>query len=174
VSESLNDTLDAIKKVYTLKEEAKEPAQYLGANTTKIQLPNGAAWSMSSDDYIASALQIVKDMLLKDKKTLIMTHADRLMPMDYHPETDVTPELDGELASRYQQLIGMLRWACKLGRVDIILEVSLMSSHLCMPRVGHLQKVYGIFLYLEKHKKSNMVFDPTLVILDENAFHKTN
>ena len=36
MSESLNDTLDAIKKVYTLKEEAKEPAQYLGANTTKL------------------------------------------------------------------------------------------------------------------------------------------
>ena len=43
-----------------------------------------------------------------------------------------------------------------------------------MPREGHLQKVFGIFSYLEKHKKSNMVFDPIPVNLDESAFHRTD
>jgi hypothetical protein len=129
---------------------------------------------MSSDDYVASALQIVKEMLRLDEKSFNMKYANRPMPIDYHPEVDTTPVLTEELASQYQQLIGMLRWACELGRVDILLEVSLMSSHLCMPRMGHLEKVYGIFAYLEKHKKSNMVFDPTMIHLDENAFQKTD
>jgi hypothetical protein len=175
VSQKPNETLDAIKRVYALKEDGKEPDRYLGANVQKVQLPSGReSWSMSSDDYIASALQIVKGMLEKDQRSLNMKHADRPMPESYHPELDATPELEPELANRYQQLIGMLRWACELGRVDILLEVSLMSSHLCMPREGHLEKVYGIFSYLEKHKKSNMIFDPTPVDLDETAFHKTD
>ena len=119
---------------------------------------------MSSDEYVASALQIVKGMLQDDRKTLNMNYADRPMPEIYHPECEATPELE----PRYQQLIRMLRWACELGRVDIfLLEVSIMSSHLCMPREGHLEKVLG-------HKKSNMVFDPTPVNLDETAFHKTD
>ena len=175
VSQKPNDTLDAIKRVYSFKEDGKEPDRYLGANVSKIQLPSGQlAWSMSSDDYIASALQIVKKMFSDDKKAFSMKGSERPMPESHHPELDVSPELEPELVNRYQQLVGMLRWACELGRVDILLEVSLMSSYLCMPREGHLQKVYGIFAYLEKHKKSNMVFDPTPVTLDEAAFHKTD
>ena len=175
VSEKPNDTLDAIKRDYSFKEDGKEPERYLGANVAKVQLPSGhESWSMSSDEYIASALNIVKGMLQKDAKTLNMKGADRPMPENYHPELEATPELGAELANQYQQLIGMLRWACELGRVDILLEVSIMSSHLCMPREGHLEKVFGIFSYLEKHKKSNMVFDPTPVNLDETAFHRTD
>jgi hypothetical protein len=36
-----------------------------------------------------------------------------------HPEIDVTDELDGEGAKKYQKMIGCLQWAVSLGRFDI-------------------------------------------------------
>ena len=49
--------------------------------------------------------------------------------------------MDADGLQLFQELIGILRWAVEIGRVDILLEVSLLSSHLALPRVGHLQQV---------------------------------
>ncbi len=49
----------------------------------------------------------------------------------------------------------------ELGRIDIYTEVALLSQHLALPRVGHLEAVYHIFAYLQKHEKSTLIFDPT-------------
>ena len=65
------------------------------------------------------------------------------------PELDITPELDPSMASYYMSLIGILRWIVELGRVDICLEVSVMSSHMAMPREGHLAQLFLLFSYLE-------------------------
>lgn len=62
-------------------------------------------------------------------------------------------------------MIGVLRWAVELGRIDMYTEVSLLSQHLALPRVGHLEAVYHIFAYLNKHEKSSIIFDPTDPIL---------
>ena len=51
----------------------------------------------------------------------------------------------------YQSLIEVLRWALELGRVDICLEVSMMSSHVLMIRIGHLEQVLHIFSCLERN-----------------------
>ena len=45
-------------------------------------------------------------------------------------------------------MIGSLRWAVELGRVEILLEVALMSKHLALPREGHLEKVLNIMGYI--------------------------
>jgi hypothetical protein len=99
---------------------------------------------------------------------------ERPMPKTYRPELDVSSVLGSELASRYSQLIGILRWAVELGRVDILLEVSLMSSHLCQPREGHLDALYHIFAYLNKHENAPMAFDPGMPVLNESAFPITD
>ena len=70
----------------------------------------------------------------------------------------------------YQELIGMLRWAVEIGRVDILLEVSLLSSHLALPRVGYLQAVYRIFGYLKQVPKRKLYFDPTKPSISEDRF----
>jgi hypothetical protein len=41
------------------------------------------------------------------------------MTRRYQPEIDLSQVLEPELASWYQQLIGILRWAVELGRVNI-------------------------------------------------------
>jgi hypothetical protein len=60
----------------------------------------------------------------------------------------------------YQSLIGVLRWIVELGRVDICLEISIMSSHLALPREGHLEQVCHIFAHLKKYHNTEVVYDP--------------
>ena len=76
-------------------------------------------------------------------------------------ELDFTPELQAKGAAYYHFLIGMLRWIVELGRVGICREVSMMSFSLALPCSSHLEQLYYIFLYLKKHHKTNMIFDPT-------------
>jgi hypothetical protein len=54
-------------------------------------------------------------------------------PTGYKPELDVTDELDGDLVSHFMQLIGILRWAIEIARIDIYLEVSLLSQYQANP-----------------------------------------
>jgi hypothetical protein len=55
-------------------------------------------------------------------------------------------------------LIGILRWAVELGRIDIYINVALLSSHMAQPRVGHMQEVLHIFSYLKSHENLKFVF----------------
>ena len=98
--------------------------------------------------------------------------AETPMRATYRPELDVTPVLEAEWASYYQSLIGVLRWIVELGRVDICLEVSMMSSHLAMPREGHLEQVLQIFLHLTKYHNTELVFDPSDPVIDESQFKR--
>ena len=84
----------------------------------------------------------------------------------YRPENDTSDLLGDELASRYMQLIGILRWGVELGRMDVITEVSMLSSYNCSPRAGHLEAVYQVFEYIDSHLRSRAAFDssrPTFI-----------
>ena len=70
----------------------------------------------------------------------------------------------------YQELIGVLRWAIEIRRIDILLEVSMLSSHLALPRIGRLQAVYRIFGYLNQVTKRSFYFDPNKLIVWEDRF----
>jgi hypothetical protein len=56
----------------------------------------------------------------------------------YKPELDESPELDSIRANLYQSQIGILHWCVELGIVHIITEVSMLSTHLCLPLEGYL------------------------------------
>ena len=130
---------------------------------------------MSAREYVQEAVRIVKDLLAKEGKTLKTNHVSTPFPTSYRPKLDTTPELGPELASCYSQLIGMLRWAIELSRIDICYEVSVLSQHLALPRQGHLEMVYHVFAYLNKHENSKFVFDPTTVELaNPNVFKKVD
>ena len=60
----------------------------------------------------------------------------------------------------------------ELGRVDICVEVSMLSSYLAMPIEGHLQKLFHIFSYLKKHHNNEMVFDPSVPDFDADKFQR--
>ena len=63
----------------------------------------------------------------------------------------------------FQQLIGILRWAVELGRIDIACEVSILSSFLAAPRMGHIEAILHIYAYLRQHDRSRVVFDSDTV-----------
>jgi hypothetical protein len=82
--------------------------------------------------------------------------------------------LGPEMANYFQSQIGILRWCVELGRIDIITEVSMLSTFLCMPREGHLDAVYHLFAYMSLHHNERVVFDPTYPDIDMCAFIKTD
>ena len=67
-------------------------------------------------------------------------------------------------------MISILRWAAEIGRVDIPIELSLLSSQLAFPRVGHLQAVYIVFGCLKQVTKRKLHFDPREPMISEVRF----
>jgi hypothetical protein len=63
----------------------------------------------------------------------------------YKPKIDESPELDPTRANFYQSQIGILRWCVELGSFDIITEVSILSTYLCLPREVNPEAVFHVF-----------------------------
>ena len=104
-------------------------------------------WTQSSDKYVEESVKTVEEFL-KSKGGYLPKRLRTPIRSDYKPESDTSPELAAEGNSYYQELIGILRWAVELGRLETLLEVSLMS--MSAPREGHLDQVFHIFGYLKK------------------------
>ena len=85
---------------------------------------------------------------------------------NYRPELDTSAYCGDVLVNVYQNLIGVLRWMCELGRIDILHEVSKLSQYLAQPRIGHLQQVINIFHYVKKYNRLWIVLDPTRFDID--------
>ena len=133
-------------------------------------LPNGVqAWAISPSKYVQEAVTNVKEHLMQRGRKLCK-RAPAPFPRDYRPEMDVTLELNDDDVSYYQSQIGVLRWIVELGRVDIIIKVSMLASQLAMPREGHLEAVYHIYAHIDKKHNSRMVFDPTYPEVDMGTF----
>ena len=60
----------------------------------------------------------------------------------------------------------------ELGIIDICCELFMMSSHLALPREGHLAQVLHIFAYLKKHHNYALVFDPSYPDVKIDTFPK--
>jgi hypothetical protein len=152
------------------------PTFYLGAKLKKTVLPNGmVAWGMSSSKYVQSAVQNVKEYLAAlPGDQMLVKKASGPFTGGYKPELDESPELDNTRANFYQSQIGILRWCVELGRIDIITEVSMLSTYLCLPREGHLEAVFHVFAYLGLHHNARVVFDPRYPAVDMGTFIKTD
>jgi hypothetical protein len=139
----------------------------------RIQLPNGVwTWSASpSNKYIQDAVRQSKEYLEKNYDGRTMPKkASVPFPKEYHPEMDSSEELGPDQASYYYSQIGVLRWMVELGQVDIITEVSMLASHLALPRAGHLEAVFQIFAYLNVKHNMLMAYDPTYPEIDLRDF----
>jgi hypothetical protein len=60
-----------------------------------------------------------------------------------------TVELNAEKQNSFQGLIGVLCWICELGRLDILMPVSMLSRYLVAARSEHLDQLFHIFAYFE-------------------------
>ena len=88
----------------------------------------------------------------------------------YRPELEQSDDLSPEIASHYLKLIGILRWAVELGRIEIFTEVVVMSKYSASPRLRHIEALYHMFEYPRKHDMCRVVFDLFKGNIDDSAF----
>ena len=175
VSEKPKVVMDRLSEMYTLKDgSVKEPETYLGAQFSKFLLPNGEEpekprWAMSSDIYVKRAVKDV-EAKLEGKMTFLPKKASTPMVPGYRPELDSSRLLNDEEITQYQGHIGVLRWICELGRIDILVAVSMLSRYSAAPREGHLHQVIHVFAYLKKYERSRLVFDDNRPDLKDAKF----
>jgi hypothetical protein len=169
-----------IEGKFTLKDgTVEEPCMYLGADIYQRKIehsddPYKTRWAMSSTNYTRKAIAEVERVIGTEAYgyTCLPKNIKSPLAYEYRPEIDPTPELDHEKQNYYQGLIGVLRWICELGRLDIIMPVSLMSRYLAQAREGHLNQAFHIFGYLKEHSRSMLLFDDTLPDVAESRFHE--
>jgi hypothetical protein len=122
IAELLDKTMNCLAKLYQLKEgSVGKPTTYLGAQVMEHcfpEEPQFPAWASSSAKYVKEVVRLVEQELQKFNKRLPNRVPTPLFS-GYHPEPDVSPLLNDEDANYYQQLIGVLHWMVKLGRINV-------------------------------------------------------
>ena len=152
------------------KDEIVPPTNYLGGTMSMIDNTSGKpCWAISLGNYVTSFVKTVEETLAK-KLVRLPSRCYTPLSKSYKPDLDDTGELKADGIQFYQELIGSLRWAIELGRVDILLETSLMSKFVAMPREGHLEQVLHIVGYLKQHPKLRILFDDYVPRLKEKWF----
>lgn len=178
ISNDPGKIMENIKSRFELKNNAYgPPKEYLGA-TLKKKVVNDEesgtsfeCWVVCSNKYVNSAVANVEERLKRgDLPIDRLPKASSPMSSNYHPEIDDSNEVNDQLTNYYQELVGVLRWAVELGRIDIAYEVSVMSSQMANPRVGHLKELLHIFGYLKQIPKKSLAMCPAYHFPDERRF----
>ena len=161
--------MNILQDTYRLREVGL-PTKFLGSNIKRWSSINddrtmGSCWAMGSETYVKEACAIADIQM----KTYNLTYPSSrrhganspFSSFSYHPELDSTDFCNDDLTAVYMNMIGVLRWIVELGRIDIQLEVSLLSQYLVQPRKGHLSQACNIFRYLKnRYSKGYVVMDP--------------
>ena len=128
---------------------------------------------MSSYDYVKAVIaEVMEDLEKKGLK--LKGKAFRPFESAYRPGINVTEELDETGVAKFQGFIGTFQWMIELGHMDILTEVSQLSSFQAMPRVGHLEACYAIFAYLRKHPTMSLVFHPSRIHIRQDRFQSND
>ena len=171
VSEHPKECLLEIDKYFPMKKGSIDtPRLYLGGKISQVQLPNGViAYALSMSQYVREAIENI-ERTIKQRGLALNKKAQTPFTTDYSPEIDGSEILNDEDATYYQSLIGISRWIVEIGRIDISMEVSAMSSFIAAPRYGHLLQVLHIFTYLKCHHAARLVFDPSYPNINQEDF----
>ena len=191
VSFNPQHTMDELSRTFKFKQGSiKTPDSFLGAQLSFNTNDNRNYWVISAEKYIKAACDTVKAKMDERHKHKPFNDADpsndftfpdrkkrrATTPFNskYRPELDTTRELDDDDKTFFQELIGILRWTVELGRCDILLEVALLSSHLSLPRLGHIQAACHIFNYLLAHPNRSLHMDYRYPVIDERRFERAD
>jgi hypothetical protein len=167
--------MDELALRFTLKEgSVQEPTLYLGADVLKWYIaeseePGKVRWALASTNYTKRAiadLEVELDAIGKRLPTKVTTP----LAGAYRPELDQSTELNAERQNYLQGLIGVLHWICELGRLDILMLVSMLSRYLVAARSGHMDQLFHIFAYLKRYDATMVLFDDTEPVFDARRF----
>jgi hypothetical protein len=172
ISHDSKTIMSTIAKCFRLKDGYAEPTRYLGATIQKWKIIGdevASHWGHSAEEYVKQAIANVELELAKEGRQLQGRYSTPMSP-NYRPKLDYSPYLNDMPAQYYMELIGILRWIVELGRMDIMVDVSLLSSYTMQPRLGHLDQVFHIFGYLKRNKRATLIFDESRVGWNESSF----
>ena len=165
--------MDRINKHLPLKPDSVGPPTfYLGAKLKKHTFKSGRqAWGLSASKYVQEAVKNCQAYVSSNLPDyFLVKKAENPFPVEYSPDDDVSPLLDPGEANYFMQLIGIMRWMCEIGRLDICTETSMLSSYSAMPREGHLKAALHVFAYLRDHANTRLVFDPYKPEIPDDMF----
>ena len=162
--------------IYDLKYTVITTDRYLGANFGKLTfLDESTCWWINGRDYISNSINLSKKIMEQKGKVFVYVKREKIpMIISYRPELGVSPILNSKEFQEYQQFIGIAHWIIELGRVDIIYEVSLLSSHLAMPRKGNMEALMVIFVYFNKTYGKTIIIDTMITKVDTSMEIETN
>jgi len=154
-----------LEALYKLKNGYSIPKSFLGVDISKFDVQDHRGketecWGFSCSSYITRIITELEAKLRDELQYRLPTHAVSPLSTNYHPEIDDTDELDDRGIEWHQGLVGTLRWMVEIGRIDISHAVSVMSSYLVAPRVGHLFGVLHIYAYLKYKPTLSLVLNP--------------
>ena len=166
--------MNKINNDFRLKDGIDTPKMYLGTDVKAWdnQMGNGLeseCWALGSQTYLKEAVKVCENLMKEHGLEFSSSKRACTTPFsnqNYRPELEDSAYCGDVLANVYQNLIGVLRWMCELGRIDVLHEVSILSQYLAQPRTGHLQQVINIFHYAKKYNRSWIVLDPTRFDID--------
>jgi hypothetical protein len=164
-------TMRSLAQYYRLKDRFAEPTRYLGAEVKKWVFPEDNSkfyWALSSSQYVQEAVKNVEEYLSAYNQTL--RKSNQPFPTEYRPELDTSPLLEDDAIHYYQSQLSILRWMVELGRLDIYVNVAMLSPFLMQPREGHLKAIFSIYGYLKFHTRSTMVFDDSYIQWNNDLF----
>ena len=134
ISHDAEKVLKSVQDTFKFKDDKiDKPDVYLGAQLDKMSVDGFEGWTMSSEKYVKSAIENIEQTLAETNQRL-PTKCRTPLSSGYRPDT--SPELKTEGLQRYQELIGILRWAVELGRVDILLVSHVDASRLAQTRTS--------------------------------------
>ena len=115
---------------------------------------------------------IVKNLEGRFKKQGMKLPARAKTPIssNFRPELDATAKLDANYITMFQELIGYMRWATEIGRVDILHEVLGLSAFQASTREGHLHHIFHMFSFMKNNPKITIYIDPRFPNIDLTSF----
>ena len=122
---------------------------------------------MHAYDYVVESCKMVQGWNERNGHKF-KNNCEDAMKGNYRPEINISDELGDNLATQFQQTIGILRWSVGLGRINSIAELLFLSSFNISPCREHLEAAYRIFEYLYSHQRGGcVVFDDTKPKMNE-------
>ena len=130
----------------------------------------GRCFASLSDKYIKNVVITVEVKLQKEGRKLSGKCTSPMTP-GYHLSLYTIPELGRKDMRYYQEVIVMLRWEIEIVRIGTLLKLALLFSHLDLPRKGHIEQAYHIFVFLKRGSMRRILLDPDHPNLSKVRFY---
>ena len=111
-------------------------------------------WATSSKKCMQSALSKTENFCVT------LASASSPSVEGDHPETDLTPLLNGQGHREFQSLIRILNWMVVIGRTDVSFATSSQARFSASPGEGQLARSLRTFACLRKRPNLEIAHDP--------------